>query len=112
MTEAQEGNLAIAFKIAKDALISRLRTQRTNGAQVISQYLSCRRLGLEEPLDRRVFEQVQNMTLEDVVAYQQEMVKGRNYTYTILGDLKDIDINYLSSLGEIKVLSQKDIFGF
>lgn len=101
-----------AFKIAKDALISRLRTQRTNGAQVISQYLSCRRLGLEEPLDRRVFEQVQNMTLEDVVAYQQEMVKGRNYTYTILGDLKDIDINYLSSLGEIKVLSQKDIFGF
>ena len=101
-----------AFQIAKDALISRLRTQRTTGASVISLYQDCRRLGLDEPLDRSVFEQVQNMTLADVVAYQQKMIKGRNYTYTILGDLKDIDQNYLSTLGEIKVLSQKDIFGY
>ncbi len=101
-----------AFAVAKDALLSRLRTQRTTGMDVLRSYLTCRRLGLAEPETRSIFEKAQNATLADVVATQQKWVKGRNYTYAILGDIKDLDTKFLSTLGPVQVLSLEEIFGY
>jgi predicted Zn-dependent peptidase len=101
-----------AFAVAKDALLSRLRTQRTTGMSVLSSYLISRRLGLSEPSDRAIFEKAQNATLADVVATQQKWVKDRNYTYAILGDIKDLDTKFLATLGPVQVLSLEEIFGY
>ena len=101
-----------AFNIAKDALISRMRTARTIGAGVLTSYQNCRRLGISEPLDKQVFEEIQNFTLEDVEAFQQKWVKDREYTYGILGDIKDLDMDYIKTLGPVQILSSEDIFGY
>ena len=101
-----------AFAVAKDALLSRLRTQRTTGIDVLRSYLSCRRLGLNEPSYKAVFEKAQDATLADVVATQQKWVKDRTYTYMILGDIKDLDTKFLSTLGPVQKLSQEEIFGY
>ena len=101
-----------AFAIAKDAIDSRIRTQRTTGAGVLRAYRSCRRMGIEEPTDKAVFEALPNLTLEDVKAAQEQWVKGRVYTYAILGDIKDLDVNYLKTLGPVKTVSLEDIFGY
>ena len=101
-----------AFSIAKEAIISRLRTQRTTGAGVLNAYRACRRRGLEEPLDKLCFEKIQDMTLEDVKAAQQKWVAGRNYTYAILGDIADLDTDFLKTLGPVKVVSLEEIFGY
>lgn len=101
-----------AFSIAKDALLGRLRTQRTNGISVLNRYCYCRRMGLAEPLDRMIFEKVQNMQLSDVVAAQEKWVKGRTYTYAILGDIKDLDTKFLSTLGPVKRVTLEEIFGY
>lgn len=101
-----------AFAVAKEALLSRLRTERTLGISVLENYISCERRGLSEPLNRIIFETVQNMTLEDVVKAQKEMVKNRTYTYGILGDIKDLDTNFLKTLGPVKTITLEDIFGY
>ena len=101
-----------AFSVAKEALISRLRTQRTTGMNVLNSYLTWRALGLDAPTDKAVFEKVQSMTLADVVATQQKWVKDRPYTYAILGDIKDLDTAFLSTLGPIRVVSLEEIFGY
>lgn len=101
-----------AFKIAKEALLTSLRTSRTVGMAVLNTYISCRDLGIDAPMGKAVFEAVQNMTLEDVKAVQQEWVKDRKYTYAILGDIKDLDTKFLSTLGPVKVVSLEDIFGY
>ena len=101
-----------AFSIAKDGIISRLRTERTTGFSVLYEYENCERLGLDEPLDKELFEKVQDMTLDDVKAAQEKWVKGRDYTYAILGDLQDIDTKYLATLGPIQVVSLEELFGY
>ena len=101
-----------AFQVAKEALISGLRTKRTVGMGVLSAYKACRRLGIGEPLDKQVFEKVQNMTLEDVKATQQKWIKDREYTYMILGDIQDLDLNFLKTLGPVKTVSLEEIFGY
>ena len=52
------------------------------------------------------------MTLEDVKAVQEKWVKGRSYTFGILGDKNDIDMKYLKSLGPVKEVSLEEIFGY
>ena len=101
-----------AFAIAKDAIITRLRTERTTGMDVIHSYVRCRDMGLDEPMDKALFEKVQDMTIDDVVAYQQDWVKGRKYFYGILGDRNDIDIDFLKTLGPVKFLTSEEIFGY
>ena len=101
-----------AFAVAKDGILSRLRTQRTTGFSVLSAYESCERLGLERPMDKELFEKVQGMTLADVKAAQEKWVKGRDYTYSILGDLKDIDTKYLAGIGPVQVVSLEELFGY
>ena len=101
-----------AFAVAKDALESRLRTQRTTGMSVLYSYRNCRRMGLSEPLDREIFKALPDLTLDDVKAIQEKWVKDRTYTYAILGDIKDLDVAYLKTLGPVKIVSLEDIFGY
>ena len=101
-----------AFNIAKEAILTRLRTDRTTGVDVLNSYLALRRLGLSEERDRQIFEKVQNMTLEDVKATQLKWVKDRPYTYGILGDIRNLDLNFLKTLGPIRTVSQEEIFGY
>jgi predicted Zn-dependent peptidase len=101
-----------SFAVAKEALLSRLRTQRTTGMDVLRSYLTFRRLGLTEPDTKVIFETARKATLADVVATQQKWVKDRNYTYAILGDIKDLDTKFLSTLGPVQTLSLEEIFGY
>ena len=101
-----------AFSIAKDGILSRLRTQRTTGFSVLNAFENCERLGLDHTMDKALFEKVQGMELQDVKAAQEKWVKGRDYTYAILGDLNDIDTKYLASLGPVQVVSQEELFGY
>ena len=101
-----------AFDVAKEALIARMRTERTTGEDVIYAYLDNRDMGLTESREKNIYETVQNLTLEDVKATQQKWVKDRTYVYGILGDIKDLDTNYLRTLGPVQILSLEDIFGY
>jgi len=101
-----------AFEIAKTGLISRLRTNRVTGLQVLSSYQNDRYLGLTEPLSKKIFETVPGMTLQDLVAGQEKWIKDRTYVYGILGDINDLDMNFLKTLGPVKVVSLEEIFGY
>ena len=52
------------------------------------------------------------MTLQDIKAFQEKWVKGRKYTYCILGDEKDLDLESLATYGPIQKLSQEELFGY
>lgn len=101
-----------AFDVAKESLINRIRTERTVRDQVLWNYISDRELGLKEPLDKQIFESVQTMTLDDVKAVQEKWAKGRCYTYGILGDKNDIDMDFVRSLGPVKEVTLEEIFGY
>ena len=101
-----------AFNVAKESYINQVRTLRYTKSSVLSAYIRTRDMGLDYDRARDVFEKVQTMTLDDVKAVQQQWVKDRNYYYLILGDSKNLDLNYLRTLGPITFLSQEQIFGY
>lgn len=107
MPEAEQN-----FVIAKEGILSRMRTQRTRGMSVLYSYRNCRRMGLSEPQDKEVFEKIQSLTLADVKSYQEKWIKDRPYIYGILGDPADLNISFLKTLGPVKLVSTEEIFGY
>lgn len=101
-----------AFEIAKDALITRLRTERVIKSNILWSYISAEDLGVDFNRKKLMFEAIPNMTLEDVKAFQQKWIKDRKYNFCVLGDTKDIDLKGLSEYGPIKHLTQEEIFGY
>ena len=101
-----------AFKIAKESLISNIRTQRTVKSAVLDSYLNARRLGLDHDINRDVFEKAAGYTLDDVIEFQQEMIKDRKYRIMILGRSNEMDHEALSSFGKVREISTEEIFGY
>ena len=101
-----------ALKIAKTSLDGLLRTQRTTGTAVLNSYLSAKELGLDEPVDKLIFEKLESMSIEDLKATQQKWVKDRTYIYGLLGDSSGMDLDFLRTLGPVNMLTLEDIFGY
>ena len=62
--------------------------------------------------NKLIFEKVQNITLADVMKFQEENIKNRVYTFCILGDENTLDLNAMANYGEIKRLTLTDLFGY
>ena len=103
-----------AFNIAKENLIAKIRSQRTTKENVLFAYYNARKLGLNYDINSDIFQKVQNMTLQDVVNFQEKKIKNRVYSLGILGKESDLDMKGLEKLGYKKVtrLSLEEIFGY
>lgn len=101
-----------AFGLAKDAILKRLATERTSRFAVLSSYLANREMGLDHEMNEDIYNKVKDMTLDDVIKFQEENVKGRTYKYFVLGDEKELDMSLLESVGPVHRLTLKDIFGY
>ena len=98
--------------IAKASILSRLRTQRTIGSDVLYSYLTAQELGLTEPREKLIYEKVGDLTMDDLLATHARWIKGRTYIYAFLGDPADMDLNYLKTLGPVQQVTLEEIFGY
>ncbi|MDD4847803.1 MAG: insulinase family protein [Bacteroidales bacterium] len=101
-----------AFNIAKSSILANYETQRVTKSNVLWSYINAEDLGLNYDIRKNNYETIQTLTLDDVVKFQQENIKGRAYTYCILGDKNDLNLNKLNSITPIQYVSQETIFGY
>ena len=79
---------------------------------MLYQYIRNKELGLTVPREKLVYDKVGQLTMYDLLATHEDWVKGRTYHYAITGDVKDLDMKFLSTLGPVKVVSSEEIFGY
>ena len=101
-----------AFGIAKDALTKRLASMRTTKFGLINAWLSAQQRGIDYDLNERIYNALPNITLQDIVAFEQEQMAQKPYRYVILGNEKELDMKAIKELGPIKRVSTKEIFGY
>ena len=101
-----------AFQLAKDGLLSRLRTERTIKDGVIWGYINAQDFGLTTDGRRELYEYVQQASLQDVIDFQQQNIQGRTYNYCIVGDRRQLDMKALATLGRVEELTLEQIFGY
>ena len=101
-----------SFQIAKDALTKRLQSQRTTKFGLINAWLTAREKGIDYDENARIYEALPSLTLQDIVAFEQQQMARKTYRYIILGDERELDMKALSEYGPLKRLSTTEIFGY
>lgn len=101
-----------AFKLAKEGMLARLRTERIVKSSVLWSYINAQDLGQSVDSRIKLYNDIQHMTLQDIIDFQQKWIKDRVYTYCILGDEKDLDLKSLEKIGTVQKLKTEEIFGY
>ena len=101
-----------AFGIAKEALTKRLASQRTTKFSLINAWLTAKYKGIDYDLNEKIYNALPNLTLKDIVEFEQAQMANKPYRYVILGDEKELDMKSLEKIGPIRRLSTEEIFGY
>ncbi|MDR2423876.1 MAG: insulinase family protein [Prevotellaceae bacterium] len=101
-----------AFDLAKESILSSIRTSRIIREAVLWNYLRAEEFGYDYDSRKDLFEKIQPIKLSDVKNFQEKYVKNKKFTYCILGDTNELDKNVLNSLGKVILLTQEEIFGY
>ena len=101
-----------AFKLAKQALLKRIATERTSKKDLIDSYISAQERGIDYDMNEKVYNAVPSLTLQDLVRFERQTMAGKTYRYMILGDEKNLDMQSLGKIGSIHRVSTAEIFGY
>ena len=101
-----------AFALAKSSLTKTLESSRTTKASVLWAYLAAQKLGIDYDLDQKVYEALPTLQLADIVKFEKDNMASKPRRYIILGDEKELDMDFLKDLGPIRRVTTAQIFGY
>ncbi len=101
-----------AFGIAKEALTKQLASMRTTKMGIIGMWNAMKKLGLDCDLNRKIYQDLDKVTLQDIVNFEKKTMAGKTYRYIILGDEKELDMTSLGKIGPVRRLTIEEVFGY
>jgi len=100
------------FEVARNSLMNQLESERITKTNILFNYENAKRRGLDHDVRKDVYEQVQNMTIEDISKFQKDFIKDRKFNVVLVGDQKKLNLKDLKNYGTVKELSLDEIFGY
>lgn len=97
---------------ARQSLLKRMESEWLPPSRIYWEYRSMRDKGYQHDLNKDIYEKMQAVKVDDLVAFQQQYVKSRAFTVLVIGDRNNVDMEYLQSLGQVRELSLEEVFGF
>lgn len=102
----------IQFNESKIAALKKIESSRTIKAGIYWKYRSHQKAGLEKDVSEVIYNTVKDMSMDDLQKFFDENIKGRKYTFCVIGKKSDMDMETLSKLGTVKELSLEEVFGY
>ncbi len=107
-------NMPVSYEQISQAVQSiqkRIETGRVTKDNIYWSYLTTQRRGFDRDLRKDVYDKMKIVKPEDLSDFHSKYVKGRNYTYLVLGSKSKIDMDYLNRIGPVTELSLQEVFG-
>lgn len=102
---------------AAEAITKKIESERITKSSIYWTYRSNKKKGIEHDSRKDIYEKISALAKDKdaVVAaikkFQDEKIKGRKYTYLVLGDKEKVDMKFLESLGTVEEFTIDEIFG-
>lgn len=100
------------LEVAKNSILNQIDSERIRRASILFNYESARRRGLDYDIRKDIYEQVHQVTLDDVAKFQEEYLKNRKYNIVLIGSRDKINFPELAKYGKVQELSLDEIFGY
>lgn len=105
MAEAQ-------FEGARTAALKVIASTRITKENIYWQWDAARRRGLDYDMRKVSYEKIPTISLQDMKAFFDKEIKGRPYTYCVIGKESAMDMKALEKLGPVRKLTRKELFGY
>ncbi|MBN1132500.1 MAG: insulinase family protein [Bacteroidales bacterium] len=100
------------FSLAKESIIKKIETERITRENIYYTYLDNLDRGVDYDVRKDVYESMKTMTLDELEAFFNGHIAGKNYTFLILGKKGNLNMKVLKELGEVKELTLDEIFNY
>lgn len=100
------------FETAKANLIKDLETSRITDFGIISNWLSLQKKGINYDQRRVVYNAIPKLTFDNVKTFHKTYLSDKPYTYCVVASKDKVDMDVLKKIGDVKVLSTEEIFGY
>lgn len=101
-----------SLETARKSILSQIESERITRWNKLFNYESALDMQTDHDIRQDIYAKIPTMTMEDVVNFQKQYIKGKKYNIMVLGDKDKIDFKGLQKYGEVKQLSLEEIFGY
>ncbi len=100
------------FEEARQSVVKTLESDWITREGIYWAYDRARKRGLNYDVRKEIYEKAKSISLAEVHKFFDDHVKGKKYTYLVIGKKEDLDLDALKKLGPIQELDYKTIFGY
>jgi predicted Zn-dependent peptidase len=100
------------FEDARQSVVKNLESDWITGADIYWAWDRARKRGLNYDVRKDIYEQAKTITLTDVHKFFDAHVKGKKYTYLVIGKKEDLNMDALKAIGPVQELQYNQIFGY
>ncbi|MDB5032957.1 MAG: peptidase [Chlorobi bacterium] len=101
-----------SFALAKDGLRNKIETERVTKANILFDYLSAQKRGMDHDMRRDIYASLDKLNMDDLQQFHDARYKDRAYAYCVLGSKSKVNMDVLRKYGKVVDLSLTDIFGY
>ncbi|HEV9035205.1 MAG TPA: insulinase family protein, partial [Puia sp.] len=100
------------FELARTSEKKDIETQRFTEDGIVFAYLSAKEKGLDYDQRKDEYSAIAKLTMDDVKKFHTQELAGKPYTYCVVASDKKIKMDDLKKVGDVKVLTLDEIFGY
>ena len=100
------------FSNAKNSTLKQISSQRVTKRNIYYTYLAMQKLGINYDIRKDIYNEVQNLDLNQLTNFYNQKVKPVTYNTAVIGKKENLDMNAISKLGEFTEVSLEEIFGY
>ncbi len=98
---------------ARQSVLKQIAATRITKADLYWTWRANRERGFpNRDLRHDIYRTLEQADAADLIRYHQKHIKGRNYTWLVLGERQRVDFKYLRKIGQVQELSLEEIFGY
>jgi predicted Zn-dependent peptidase len=107
LPSVENNMLAARSEMKKD-----IETERITEDGVIYNYIAAERRGLNEDIRKRIYENADKLSYNDLKKFHQDNMAAKPYTYCIVASEKKLKADDVQKCGPVQKLSLNEIFGY
>ena len=100
------------FNAAKESVLKKLAAERITKSNIFWTYENLNQRGIDYDNREEIYNEVQNITIEDLSEFFDQNIKGNEYTALVIGNKKDIQAEALNKLGKVTELDVDYLFNY
>lgn len=100
------------YEGAQASVVKTLESDWVTRADIYWAYDRAKKRGLNYDVRKVIYEKAKTMSLADIHKFFNEHVKGKKFTYLVIGKKEEMRLDVLQKLGPVQELSLQELFGY